>query len=193
MAYHHRTAAIALALALAAGVPAAAAAQQLGSPAPTSPCSEVCSGGGYPTAPAITTCLAYSLPTILNHLGSPPPCSDVCSGGGYGSASPPPQTPDNCSAYHPARIPPTAAHVITEDAGFHWGDAGIGAGVMLAVIVIVIGLGPPLTMTRRYSPPSHHDRPWTLPSPHPGPAVADDDLDIIGLPDHRPTRHTRPQ
>ena len=189
MAHHHRTAAIALALALAAGVPAAAA-QQPGSPAHTSPCSEVCSGGGYPSAPGTTSCPAYSLPTILNHLGNPPPCSEPCSGG-YGSVSPPSQTPDTCSAYRPARIPPAAVRVTAQDAGFHWGDAGIGAGAMLAVIMI--GLGGPLTVTRRLSHRIHDYRPWTLPSPHPGPAVADDHLDIIGMPHHRPTHDTRSQ
>ncbi|HLM88750.1 MAG TPA: hypothetical protein VK284_06945 [Streptosporangiaceae bacterium] len=191
MAYHHRTAAIALALALAAGAPAAAAAQQPGSPATGSPCSEVCSGGGYPSAPGTTSCPAYSLPTILNHLGNPPPCSDVCSGGGDRWVSPPSQTPDTCSAYHPARIPPAAVRVAAHSAAFHWGDAGIGAGAMLAVIMI--GLGGPLTVTRRLSHRIHDYRPWTLPSPHPGPAVADADLDIIGMPDHRPTRDTRSQ
>ena len=50
MAYHHRTATIALTLALALGVLATTAAQLPGkpnSPASASPCSEVCSGGGY--------------------------------------------------------------------------------------------------------------------------------------------------
>ena len=129
MAYHHRTATIALALALAAGVPAGAAAQQPGSPAPASPCSEVCSGGGYAAA------------------GNPAPCSEVCSGGGYGSVSQPSRTPDHSSTSNTARIPPTAVRVVTPSAGFHWGDAGIGAGGMLALIVI--GLGGALTLTHR--------------------------------------------
>jgi hypothetical protein len=192
MAYHHHTAAIALALALAAGVPAAAAAQQPASPAPTTPCSEVCSGGGYPSAPGATTCPAYSLPTILNHLANPAPCSEPCPAGGrYGSASPPSQTPDTCTASHPAKIPPTAVHIAAHTDRFHWGDAGIGAGAMLAVIVT--GLGGALTLTRRRSHRIHDYRPRTLPSPHPDPAVADSDLDLIAMPDHRPTRHTRSQ
>jgi hypothetical protein len=37
--------------------------------------------------------------------------------------------------------------VVTASAGFHWDDAGIGAGGMLALIVI--GLGGALTLTRR--------------------------------------------
>ena len=194
MAYHHRTATIALALALAAGVPAAAAARQPGqpnSPAPPSPCSEVCPGGGYTSATGTTTSPTYSLPIILNHLGNPAPCSEVCSGGGYGSVSPPSRTPDHSSAYHPARIPPTAVRVVTQDAGFHWGDAGIGAGGMLALIVI--GLGGALTVTRGRSHRIHHYRPRTMSSPRSSPTVVDGDLDVIGMPDHRPTRDTRSQ
>jgi hypothetical protein len=37
--------------------------------------------------------------------------------------------------------------VVTPSAGFHWGDAGIGAGGMLALIVI--GLGGALALTHR--------------------------------------------
>jgi len=149
MAHHHRTAAVALALGLAVGVPAAATAQQQqpGSPAGASPCSEVCSGGGYGSGNGNTTQPTYSLPTILNNVGNPAPCSEVCSGGGYGSVSQPPQTPDDSSAHHAARTPPTAVRVVTPSAGFHWGDAGIGAGGMLALIVI--GLGGALTLTHR--------------------------------------------
>ena len=144
MAYHHRTATIALALALAAGVPTAAAAQQPGqpsSPATGSPCSEVCSGGGYGPGTS-TTSPAYSLPVILNDLGNPAPCSEVCSGGGYGSVSQP---------------SPTPGHVVAHSAGFDWGDAGIGAGGMLALIVI--GLGGALTLTRRRNRQIHDHAP----------------------------------
>jgi hypothetical protein len=152
MAYHHRTATLALALALAAGVPAATAAQQPGqrsSPAPASPCSEVCSGGGYASATGTTTSPAYSLPVILNDLGlgNPTPCSEVCSGGGYGSMSPPSRTSDRSSAHNTATVPPAAVHVAARSGGFAWSDAGIGAGGMLALTVI--GIGGALTLTRR--------------------------------------------
>ena len=146
MSYHHRTATIALALALAAGVPAAAAAQQpgqLNSPAPPSPCSEVCSGGGYTSATGTTTSPA----AILNGLGNPAPCSEVCSGGGYGSVSTPSRTPDHSSADNTATIPPAAVHVAAHSYSFHWGDAGIGAGGTLALTVI--GICGALTLTRR--------------------------------------------
>ncbi len=152
MAHHHRTAAIILALGLAVGVPAAAAAQQPAtpsSPASPSPCSEVCSGGGYGSGTSTTTQPTYSIPMILNNVGNPAPCSEVCSGGGYGLVSQPPQAPDDSSAYHAARTAPTAVRVVTPSAsaGFHWGDAGIGAGAMLALILI--GLGGALTLTHR--------------------------------------------
>ena len=155
MAYYHRTAAIILALGLAVGVPAAAAAQQAATPSgpaspSPSPCSEVCSGGGYGSGTITTTQPAYSIPIILNYpgdQGNPAPCSEVCSGGGYGLVSQPSRTPDDSSAYHAARIPLTAGRAVTASAGFHWGDAGIGAGGMLALIVI--GLGAALTLTRR--------------------------------------------
>ena len=95
MAYHHRTATMALTLALALGVPATTAAQLPGkpsSPASASPCSEVCSGGEY-FGNSNTTRTADSLPASLNGVSDPGPCSEVCSGGGYGSVSRSSRTP----------------------------------------------------------------------------------------------------
>lgn len=157
MAYHQRTAAIILALGLATGVPAAAAAQQPTTPSsPASPCSEVCSGGGYGSGTSTTTQPAYSIPMILNYLGNqgnPAPCSEVCSGGGYGLLSQSSPPPDDSGAYHTS---PTAAHVVTASTGFHWSDAGIGAGGMLALIVI--GFGAALTLTHRRNQRIHSQR-----------------------------------
>src|SRR5215469_6620465 len=153
MPHHQRTAAIILALGLTVGIPAAAAAQQPANPsssASASPCSEVCSGGGYGSGTSTTTQPAYSMPMILNNLddqGNPAPCSEVCSDGGYAVVSQPSRTPDNSSASNAARTPATAGRAVTASAGFHWGDAGIGAGGMLALIVI--GLGGALTLTHR--------------------------------------------
>ena len=73
MAYHHRSATIALTLAPVLGVPAITAAQLPNKPissASAGPCSEVCSGGGY-VANSNTTRTTYSLPTILNGAGDP--------------------------------------------------------------------------------------------------------------------------
>ena len=81
---------------LAVGVATTATAQQPdkpGSPATASPCSEVCSGGGYASGTSTTTPAAYSLPMILPGAGTPGPCSEVCSGGGYGRGGPPSRTP----------------------------------------------------------------------------------------------------
>jgi hypothetical protein len=133
----------------AVGVPATATAQQQdkpGSPARASSCSEVCSGGGYASGTSTTRPPAYSLPMILLGVGNLGPCSEVCSGGGYGSVGPPSRTPRDSSAHDTARIPPVGGRV-TDSAGFHWGNAGIGAGAMLALIVL--GLGGALTLTRR--------------------------------------------
>jgi hypothetical protein len=131
----------------AVGVAATAAAQQPdkpGSPARASPCSEVCSGGGYASGTSAARPPAYSLPMILLGVGDPGPCSgEVCSGGGYGSVGTPSLTPADSSAHDTARIPPADGRV-TDSAGFHWGDAAIGAGAMLTLIVV--GLGGALTL-----------------------------------------------
>jgi hypothetical protein len=141
-------------LALAAASPAMAATAGLphygpSDPATASPCSEVCSGGGYASGNSNTTSPIYSLPMILNYVGNPGPCSEACSGGGYGSVSQPAPTPGHSSAHNTAAIPPAAVRVVTQSAGFHWGDAGIGAGGMLALTVIA--LGGALTLSRRRS------------------------------------------
>ena len=89
MAYHRRTTMIALMLTLALGVLATTAAQppgKSGSAASASPCSEVCSGGGY-SGISNAARPTYSLPPTLNGVGDPGPCSEVCSGGGYSGIS----------------------------------------------------------------------------------------------------------
>ena len=150
----------------AAGVPATAQQpDQSGRPATAGPCSEVCSGGGYASGTSTTTPPAHGLPLILFGAGTPGPCSEVCSGGGYGLGAstpgpcsevcsgggyglggPPSRTPGGSSASNTTRtLPPGRA--VTGSAGFHWGDAGIGAGGMLAAIVL--GLGSALTLIRR--------------------------------------------
>jgi hypothetical protein len=60
---------------------------------------------------------------------------------------------------------------------------------MLALIVT--GLGGALTLTRRRSHRIHDYRTWTMSSPRSSPAVVDGDLDLIGMPDPRPTRDTQ--
>jgi hypothetical protein len=113
MARHYRIAAIVLTLAVAASVPAATAAAQQPSqptgPAGGSPCSEVCSGGGYASANITTTPPASSLPSDRG------PCSEVCSGGGYGSVIQP--------SHYKVSIRSTGARVLTPTGGFDWADA----------------------------------------------------------------------
>ena len=46
--------------------------------------------------------------------------------------------------------------VVIPSGGFHWGDAGIGAGGMLALTVI--GLGGALTLTHRRNQRIHNYR-----------------------------------
>jgi hypothetical protein len=142
-------------LAFAAASPAMAATARLphygsSDTATASPCSEVCSGGGYASGTSNTTSSpTYSIPMILNDVGNPGPCSEVCSGGGYGSVSQPSPAPGHSTARNTATIPPAAARVVTQSAAFHWGDAGIGADGMLALTVIA--LGGALTLTHRRS------------------------------------------
>jgi hypothetical protein len=76
---------------------------------------------------------------------------------------------------------------VTPGAGFHWGDAGIGAGGTLALIVI--GLGGTLTVTRR-----RHQRDPRLMQHRTlktSPTELNGDLDVISMPDHRPARDLR--
>jgi hypothetical protein len=79
---------------------------------------------------------------VTGATADPGPCSEVCSGGAgsYGLASQP-------SLHSTASIPPTVVRVVTHNGGFHWGDAGIGAGGMLALTLI--GLGGAVTLAHR--------------------------------------------
>ncbi len=103
--------------------------------------------------------------TVTGTTANPGPCSEVCSGGAgsYRSASQRSSTPNGSGAtlphdsrprwaaapglYSTGNIPPTVIRAVTDDGGFHWGDAGIGAGGMLALTLI--GLGGAVTLTHR--------------------------------------------
>jgi hypothetical protein len=50
-------------------------------------------------------------------------CGDVCSGHGYGSVG----------------VPSTVVRTISSDSGFDWGDAGIGAGGALGLVLAATG------------------------------------------------------
>jgi hypothetical protein len=67
--------------------------------------------------------------TASNAPATPAPCGDVCSGHGYGPVN------GSTRAIPIVRPPSTAA----PSSGFDWGDAGIGAGSMLALTLIGVG------------------------------------------------------
>jgi hypothetical protein len=46
-------------------------------------------------------------------------------------------------------VPATAAPAKTAAGGFRWGDAGIGAAAMLGSVLLVVGLGAGLVLSRR--------------------------------------------
>ena len=103
--------------------------------------------------------------TVTGATANPGPCSEVCSGGAgsYGPASQRSWTADESGAalphdsrprslaapslYSAASTPPAVVRAVTHNGGFHWGDAGVGAGGMLAVTLI--GLGGAIILTHR--------------------------------------------
>jgi hypothetical protein len=147
MIRHHTRFARAAALTLA--LTAVAAAPAWASPAPASPgpCSEACSGGGYGPGPSRPAATPTS--TQPRQIASTGPCSEVCADRGYGSsATRPPATPtstgpgsdvSSTNGYDLARVPATVVRTISGDSGFDWGDAGIGAGAALGLMLAATG------------------------------------------------------
>jgi hypothetical protein len=158
--FHHRrfAPALALVLALAAAAPAyarpgpdpqAATAPTASASGPVSPnlCSEVCGAGGYnaatgaalahdPRPRSVALAGDASAGATLPHdprarsvalaggasaSGSVPIRSEVVSGGGYGNPA----------------APATLVRVVHHDNGFDWGDAGIGAGSAIALMLLL--------------------------------------------------------
>ena len=76
--------------------------------------------------------------TSTHPTATPATCGDVCSGHGYGNV-------DVVALSPRVRPTPTAA----PNAGFDWSDAGVGAGGMLALILIAAG--GVITLARRRS------------------------------------------
>jgi hypothetical protein len=60
-------------------------------------------------------------------------CSEVCSAGGYGNPG----------------APSKVVRVVAPSSGFHWGDAGIGAGGAFALTMLALGGVLAATNTRR--------------------------------------------
>jgi len=148
MIRHHQRIARAAALTLALTAITASPASATPPAASPGPCSEVCSSGGYgpgPSQPAATPTSTQPRSKIAN-TG---PCSEACSGGGYeSSVSRPAATPtstgpgsdvSSTNGYDFARVPPTVVRIISGDRGFDWGDAGIGAGAALGLMLAATG------------------------------------------------------
>jgi hypothetical protein len=94
------------------------------------------------------TAMAASPASAMPRRASPAPCSEVCSGGGY---APGPSRPAAHTSTAPgsdvsstngndlARVPPTVVRISSGDSGFDWGDAGIGAGAALGLMLAATG------------------------------------------------------
>lgn len=135
MIRHHVRTACAVALTLALTLIAA-------SPASATP------WGGY--GPGLSQPAATPTSTPLrSKIADTGPCSEVCSGGGFGRrVSRPAATPlstrpasdvSSTNGYDFARVPPSVVRIISRDSGFDWGDAGIGAGAALGLMLAATG------------------------------------------------------
>jgi len=160
---HHRIAApVALALAIAANIAPAA----LADPQPLATAEAAIAANSRATTAARPNPDEQTLARATGYAGR---CSEVCSGGGYGfggssqlvneSGSQPSHNPQsgppltqqstNQLVSGASRPRPAVVHVTAPSGGFDWGDAGVGAGGMLALTVI--GVGGVLTVARRRS------------------------------------------
>lgn len=108
------------------------------------------------TTAALTLALAASAPapaSATSHPRSTGPCSEVCSGGGYGQPASSPASTRLCSevcsgaGYRTANVPTTVVRLVAAKSGFQWGDAGIGAGATLGIVLV--GTGGTLLLVRR--------------------------------------------
>ena len=104
--------------------------------------------GGYGRAPSQPAATPTSTQPRVK-IANTGPCSEVCSGGGYGPrVSRPAATPtstrpgsdvSSTNGYDFARVPPSVVRIISRDSGFDWGDAGIGAGAALGLMLAATG------------------------------------------------------
>jgi hypothetical protein len=97
-------------------------------------CGDVCSGHGYGPVSVTTRAPATTAP-----------CGDVCSGHGYG--------PVNVSTRAIPNVRPPGA---APSSGFDWGDAGIGAGA--TIVLMLIGTGGALATTNRRGRRAHQEQ-----------------------------------
>ena len=150
--YHHRIAlAIALTVALAAAAPASArpardspaVTAHVSAPASSNLCSEVCTAGGYTAVTPLAVASAERGATLPHN---PRGRSEVVSGAASGSQSstftsrgsngPRSEVVSGAGYRNPSGIP-TVVRVVAPSGGFHWGDAGIGAGGAIAMLLVI--------------------------------------------------------
>jgi hypothetical protein len=106
-------------------------------------------------SPALARPAAFPPPAHPVHLeattvATASPCSEVCSGGYIGT----PQQLAAAAAFnaaHPRPSQATTVRVVTHSNGFDWGDAAIGAGVAIVLILIAVG-GVRVSANRRAHP-----------------------------------------
>jgi len=134
-----------------------------GAPANPGPCSEVCSGGAgsygsasqrswtpdrsgatlphdpRPRSVALASNSSGSLNAATATPASPVPCGDVCSAG-----------------YPGLGTPATVVRTVAPGGGFDWGDAGIGAGA--TIVLMLIGTGGALATTNRRGRRAHQEQ-----------------------------------
>lgn len=111
------------------------------------PCSEVCSGaaGSYGSTNAIPPALrpARSSEQAANTRAEAREAHALA----YSSPANARYSSAATNGYSTASTLPTLLRLATNNGGFHWGDAGIGAGGMLALTLI--GFGGAVTLTHR--------------------------------------------
>jgi len=116
----HRFTLVAVALALCAGAPAAAQAQDLRSPDAAE--------AGQPKTPAVQD---YRAPDAVDPFAA------------TGAAV-------NRSGQPLITVPPARVRIVeVQSTGFGWGDAGIGAAGMLAVVMLGVGIAMAVAHHRR--------------------------------------------
>jgi hypothetical protein len=158
---HHRITTAMLALAIAATIAPAA----LADPQPLAKAEAQIAAAGR------TTTAVRPNPdqqTLTRAGGQAAPCSEVCSAGGYfGSSSQLATASSSRPSHNPggaSRPRLAVVHVAAPSGGFDWGDASVGAGGMLALTVIGVGLvltvghrrSHSVTPTTRANPQGQH-------------------------------------
>jgi hypothetical protein len=83
--------------------------------------------------------------------GSTNLCSEVCFGGGRGFVQHQVGTSAALSSTRPHTSQPPVARVVIQSTGFDWGDAAIGAGGAIVLVLVALG-GGRIAMTHRTRP-----------------------------------------